>query len=168
MEMLCEGACGKIYETKQQGVVVKRLRRDRRKSHGAKEQCRIQCKISQILCEGNGFKLLFAPRAWGATDNQYSMERIDCSRPLDILGNEVDGLSQELAILYIKAMAYEIFPCDYELYLQPNGRVALIDFDKFGVWLPDGTVETPWGQTWSDEFVSSLVDHILGNIQTAF
>ena len=160
---LSEGACGKIFETSDPQVVIKRVRRGHRKSHGAEEQCRIQSKISQILCEGNGFKLLFAPRAWGATEKEYSMERIDCKRYIDPLNHgEATDLNKDLHILYMKARAYEIFPCDYELYLQPDGRVALIDFDKFGVWQSDGTVETPWGETWSDEFVSQLIGNILG------
>lgn len=168
MNLLSEGACGKIYETSDSEVVIKMVKRGHRKSHGAREQCRIQSKISQILCEGNGFSLLFAPRAWGATEKEYSMDRIDCSRPVDILCNDIDGLDRELAMFYMKAMAYEIFPCDYELYLQPDGRVALIDFDKFGIWNSDGSVEVPWGETWSDEFVSLLVDRVLGNIEKVF
>jgi len=160
--MLSEGACGKIFETSEPLIVVKRLRRGHRKSHGAVEQCRIQSKISQILCEGNGFKILYTPRAWAANENQYSMERIETASPVEILDNKIDGLSRELAIFYMKAMAYEIFPCDYELYLQPDGRVALIDFDKFGTWLSDGSVETPWGETWTDEFVSGIIDQVLG------
>ena len=92
------------------------------------------------------------------------MQRIDCSRPIEILSNDIDGLNQELAIFYMKALAYEIFPCDYELYLQDDGRVALVDFDKFGAWDSDGSVDMPWGETWTDEFVSAVVDHVLGNI----
>jgi hypothetical protein len=92
------------------------------------------------------------------------MQRIDCSRPVNILSNDIDGLNQELAIFYIKAMAYEIFPCDYELYLQDDGRVALVDFDKFGTWNSDGSVDVPWGETWTDEFVSAVVDQVLGNV----
>ena len=161
---LSEGACGKIFETSDPEVVIKRLRRGHRKSHGAEEQCRIQSKISQILCEGNGFKLLFAPRAWGATDNQYSMERIDCTRPVDPLNYSLD-LKRDLIILYMKTNAYEIFPCDYELYLQPDGRVALIDFDKFGVWQSDGSVETPWGETWADELALNIIESVIGKIE---
>ena len=162
--MLSQGACGYIYETSEPDVVIKRMRRVRSKSHGAREQCRIQSKISQILCKGNGFNLLFAPKAWGATDKEYSMQRIECSRPVNILNNDIDGLNQELAIFYMKAMAYVIFPCDYELYLQDDGRVALVDFDKFGAWNSDGSVDMPWGETWTDDFVSAVVDHVLGNI----
>ena len=55
-----------------------------------------------------------------------------------------------------------------KLYLQPDGRVALIDFDKFGIWNSDGSVEVPWGETWSDEFVSLLVDRVLGKIEHVF
>ena len=91
------------------------------------------------------------------------MERIDCTRYVDPLNHgETTDLNKDLHILYMKARAYEIFPCDYELYLQPDGRIALIDFDKFGVWQSDGSVETPWGETWTDEFVCNLIGNILG------
>jgi hypothetical protein len=49
-------------------------------------------------------------------------------------------------MFYAMAAQQNIFPCDYELYRQTNGRVALIDFDKFAEWRDDGTVVFPWGQ----------------------
>jgi hypothetical protein len=92
------------------------------------------------------------------------MERIDCTRQVDPLNYSLD-LKRDIIILYMKTNVYEIFPCDYELYLQPDGRVALIDFDKFGIWLSDGSVETPWGETWTDELALNIIECVIGKIE---
>jgi hypothetical protein len=31
------------------------------------------------------------------------------------------------------------------MYVQPDGKVALVDFDKFATWSQDGTIIFPWG-----------------------
>jgi hypothetical protein len=77
------------------------------------------------------------------------MEQIDCSSELSPLSVAADSLSPEAAELrrfYEKAQAAGIFPCDYELYRQPDGRIALIDFDKFSQFA-NGEVTLPWGVT---------------------
>ena len=81
------------------------------------------------------------PRAWDPEPHQYKMERIDCLVP--VKHSEVAG---ELKMFYAMAGRQNIFPCDYELYKQQDGRVAMIDFDKFAEWREDGTVVFPWGQ----------------------
>ena len=69
------------------------------------------------------------------------MERIDCL--VAVNHSEVAG---ELKMFYAMAGQQNIFPCDYELYKQQDGRVAMIDFDKFAEWREDGTVVFPCGQ----------------------
>ena len=69
------------------------------------------------------------------------MQRIDCLVP--VKHSEVAG---ELKMFYAIAAGQNIFPCDYELYKQQDGSVAMIDFDKFAEWRADGTVLFPWGQ----------------------
>jgi hypothetical protein len=56
----------------------------------------------------------------------------------------------ELKLFYEKAKETGIFPCDYELYRQPDGRIGLIDFDKFAAWVKTESHEVlfPWGLTW--------------------
>lgn len=141
-----EGACGKIIDTEDQAVVIKRVHRHkgphtRTSSHRAPAQFRIQQWAGSILTPKNGFKKLFVPRAWDPEPHQYKMERIDCLVP--IKHSEVAG---ELKMFYAMAGRQNIFPCDYELYKQQDGRVAMIDFDKFAEWREDGTVVFPWGQ----------------------
>lgn len=160
-DIISEGSCGKIYQSSLDGLVVKKIRRGKRKSLSAEQQCIIQSKINQLLCPRNGFTLLFTPRAWRATECEYLMEKIDCSHQIDPNQNDVIGLIKELTRFYMKSMSYSIFPCDYELYLQPDGRIALIDFDKFGTCLPDGSVLTPWDEIWTDKTVSYIIDKVL-------
>jgi hypothetical protein len=141
-----EGACGKIIETEDKTVVIKRVHRHkgphtRTSSHRAPEQCRIQQWAGSILTPKNGFKKLFVPRAWDPEQHQYKMERIDCL--VAVNHSEVAG---ELKMFYAMAAQENIFPCDYELYKQQDGRVAMIDFDKFAEWREDGSVLFPWGQ----------------------
>ena len=143
--IIMEGACGKIIETDDPKVVIKRVHRHkgphiRTSSHRAPAQCRIQQWAGSILTPTNGFKQLFVPRAWAPEAHQYTMERIDCLVPV-----KHSEVANELKMFYARAAAESIFPCDYELYRQTNGRVALIDFDKFAEWRTDGSVLFPWG-----------------------
>ena len=145
-----EGACGKILDTEDSRVVVKRMHRrlkHRSKCHNAKKQCELQTWVAGLLTPANGFSSLFCPAtvAW-PLGREYAMERIDCSQelgPSELIGREMD----ELKLFYEKAKEAGIFPCDYELYRQPDGRIGLIDFDKFGSWSGDEVV-FPWGLIW--------------------
>lgn len=142
-----EGACGVIISTDDPTVVVKRIYKRsgphrRIKSHRAPMQCTIQSWAHDLCQPSNGYSVLYVPRAWDAEEHQYKMERIDITTPLMNEGIPVD----ELKAFYKDAKTEGIFPCDYELYKQPDGRVAMVDFDKFARWLPDGTAAFPWGQ----------------------
>jgi hypothetical protein len=139
-----EGACGKITE-EGDGTVVKQVHRHlkhRAKCHGAQKQCEIQQWAAQLLTPENGFRTLFVPKAWGAQQRQYRMEKIDCAQ--EVAPAEVE----ELKLFYAKAKEVGIFPCDYELYRQADGRVAMIDFDKFAAW-KGNAVLFPWGLVWA-------------------
>lgn len=142
-----EGASGKIIE-EADGTVVKKVHRhlkQRAKCHGAQKQCEIQQWAARLLTPENGFTILYAPRAWITQKQQqheYSMEKIHCVE--EVAPAEV----AELKLFYARAKEVGIFPCDYELYRQPDGRVAMIDFDKFAAWKGDA-VEFPWGMVWA-------------------
>lgn len=144
-----EGACGKILDTKSPGVVVKKIHRRRRAqqrtcSLSAEEQARLQ-EWAAILCVSSGFKTLFVPRAWGADRYSYSMERIDVSQPIELSSVKDHPVFPELKLFFEKAKEASVFPADFELYKQPDGRVALVDVDKFATWKDDGSVLFPWG-----------------------
>lgn len=63
--------------------------------------------------------------------------------------DSVPDLRRELQQFYRKGRSLGIYPQDFELYKQPDGRVAMVDFDKFGIWNTDGSVEFPWGLRWT-------------------
>lgn len=151
-----EGACGKILETGDRCIVIKKVHRhlkQRAKCLIAEKQCEIQQWTSALLTPTNGFSLLFTPRAWfnQGDKDQYYMDRIDCSHEVDPFSLTPSTMS-ELKLFYDKAKDVGIFPCDYELYRQSDGRLALIDFDKFGSWRKTESrdeVVFPWGLTWT-------------------
>lgn len=106
----------------------------------------------------HGFKLLFVPKAKDPEKHQYKMERIDVDEPIAMLElDKVKGLKAELQRFYRVAKESGIFPADFELYLQPDGRVAMIDFDKFATWAANGSVTFPWGQTMTSQQVKNLL-----------
>lgn len=159
-----EGACGKILEVEgNPTIVIKKIHRHlkhRAKCLNAKKQCEIQQWASSLLKPANGFSLLFTPRAWcneaDADMRQYRMEKIDCSDQVESCSVRSSELA-ELKLFYQKANEIGIFPCDYELYRQSDGRIGLIDFDKFGSWHntesgsgePYQHVVFPWGLIWT-------------------
>lgn len=150
-----EGACGKILDTENPTVVIKKVHRRKRAqtrtdSHGAEEQARIQSWAADA-CRKGGFTILFVPRAWDAEHFSYKMERIDTSNPLQLVDVKHHAVLGELKAFYEAARTRHLFPADYELYVQPDGRVAMVDFDKFATWNKDGTVRFPWGLELSKE-----------------
>lgn len=152
-----EGACGQILLTGQAGVVIKRMHRQRVQRHRAKglsatAQCAMQKWASTLLVPANGFSILFTPKAWLCSEpedrsRQYAMEQIDCSNELNPCSLSFTETA-ELKLFYEKAQSAGIFPCDYELYKQADGRIGLIDFDKFGRFV-EGQVILPWGAAMS-------------------
>jgi len=145
-----EGANGKILDTENPSVVLKKIhRRNRIGSLNAEQQARKQ-EWARTLCYSQGFQILFVPRAWDAERFQYKMDRIQVDTPLEVLDAKTHPVFSELKAFYKRAKHYNVFPADYELYVQPDGRVAMVDFDKFGLWSPTGGILFPWGLT-SDE-----------------
>jgi hypothetical protein len=148
-----EGACGKILSTDDPKVVIKKVyHRNRAQQRScslrAEEQARMQ-EWARGLCVKAGFQLLFVPRAWDAEKHSYKMDRIDVSSPLEVTDVKNHVALKELKAFYTAAMEASVFPVDYELYVQPDGKIAMVDFDKFASW-QDGTITFPWGLTTKD------------------
>jgi hypothetical protein len=66
------------------------------------------------------------------------MERIDVEKPifLGCQGNVLEGLDRDLLVSELASLWKALYKkgymaWDFELYLQPDGRVAMVDFDKF-------------------------------------
>ncbi len=148
-----EGACGRIISTDDPTVVIKHVyRRNRPQQRScslrAEEQARMQ-EWARGICVKGGFQLLFVPRAWDAEKHSYKMDRIQVDKPLELTEVKDNAVLEELKAFYAAAMAVCIFPLDYELYIQPNGTIAMVDFDKFSSW-HNGTITFPWGVSMKD------------------
>ena len=154
-----EGACGQIVATADPNVVIKRVYKKatptrRIKSHRARMQWLLQNWAFAVCTPQNGFQTLWVPQAWNPQDHEYTMYRIHVGK--QILPSEFaedPKLVADLQLLYKAGFRAGYYPCDFELYRQPDGSVAMVDYDKFGWWRPDGTVEFPWGQVWSSDQV---------------
>ena len=161
-----EGACGHILATENPQVVIKKVHRRNRAqqrtcSLRAEEQARMQ-EWARSLCYSLGFKMLFVPRAWDAEKHQYKMDRIDVSAPITEMNYKTHAVVGELRTFYAKAKEHGVFPADYELYLQSDGRVAMVDFDKFAQWREDNSVEFPWGLQIPAEQIKETLTMLLG------
>lgn len=131
-----EGSCGKILETDDPKVVIKRMpiKSSSHKcilTHRAPMQCKIQIWAHELCRPENGFKVIRVPKAWGYDDREYYMEKIDITKPIK---PEDSDLIHDLQLLKEKGIESGYYPCDFELYRQHDGTVALVDFDKFGLW----------------------------------
>jgi len=148
-----EGANGKILPTELEGVVIKKVHR-RNRAHQrcgtltAEQQMKKQQNCREI-CRAIGSTILFVPRAWDAGRFQYKMERICTDKPIEIVDAKDHPVFNDLKAFYAKCKRHFMFPADFELYEQPDGRVAMVDFDKFGLWKPSGEIKFPfpWGET---------------------
>jgi hypothetical protein len=127
--------------------VVKEARRNSH-AHDVITQRRIHALALRVLERGD-YSVLFVPKL---SDDQtkYEMELINTTRPiwLGTLSNFDTRLVQEV-VQFWKDMFNEGFALlDFELYEQPNGRVALIDFDSTGFHMtgPDEHIHIPGKQ----------------------
>lgn len=109
--------------------------------HDTITQKRIHGLAQRIIYEGNYDHLRVPALSEEATPHTYAMEMIDTSHPI-WLGNE-ESLEEESVNLIMdlksdlerfwRAMWAEGFaPWDFQLYLQGDGAVMMIGFDKFG------------------------------------
>ena len=161
-----EGSCGRILNTDDPNVVIKKVyRRNRPQQRScslrAEEQARMQ-EWARGVVWSLQLKTLFVPRAWDAEKHQYKMDRIDVSKPLQEDQIKTHDVLADLKAFYAKAKDRGVFPVDYELYIQPDGRVAMVDFDKFSTWHKDGSIVFPWNSTLTEQQVQQILTHILG------
>jgi hypothetical protein len=128
-----EGAYGRIVSTGLDTVIKIPHRRVPKGSLSLDQQKAIHAAIIE---ETTSYTLLTAPRLVHA--DAYEMGRIDVEKVifLGCQGNVLEGLNtallvSELARLWKALYKKGYIAWDFELYLQPDGRVAMVDFDKF-------------------------------------
>ena len=112
------------------GFVIKKIKR-RINTMPIKDQFIVHNLVYKIL-NTDKYKILYTPKPLELiNNNSYKMEIITDYNL--ITSNDYDNnLTKEIKQFYIDMKVYNIFPNDFELFLQPNRKVALIDFDKFG------------------------------------
>jgi hypothetical protein len=87
---------------------------------------------------------IYIPKAWKESARTYLMEAIDTQRPI-ALPATTHPYSQDISAWVRSCQRIGVVPLDFEAYEQPDGRVAIVDVDKFGQITHDGTVALPWG-----------------------
>ena len=128
-----EGVYGRIISTGKDTVEKIPHRRVPKGSLSLEEQKEIHAIILQ---ETSSYTVIRAPRL--ISSNRYEMERIDVKKSifLGCQGNVLEGVDRdsltfELASLWKALYKKGYIAWDFELYLQPDGCVMIVDFDKF-------------------------------------
>lgn len=140
-----QGMNGRIYDL---GATVKKIQKRNSLGHDIITQKRIH-HLTERLVNELRLQLIRVPHVFLENLNEYEMAKIDTSKIIYLgdpnHGTPIDDglrqrLSKELAILWIELFKAGFAAWDYELYLQPDGSVMLIDFDKFGFHMTSGPV----------------------------
>jgi len=126
-----EGAHGKIFTTPF-GVV--KIGKRRSKTHDTVTQRRIHV-VAETILSNPIYKILRVPRL-SSDLSCYEMEMIDTRH--DIWQPTDETLVKELALFWACMWSLGFALYDFELYEQPDGRVALLDFDATGFRLKNG------------------------------
>lgn len=116
--MIDEGSTSYIYSV--DNKTIKKVLKRKTKGLSAHEQFKIQLTAYTIT---HNFKTLFVPKPISWDTHSYTMQKIDVSEPIGTCSELEDFIEQ------MKQHGYVAF--DYEMYLQPDGRIALIDFGRF-------------------------------------
>lgn len=116
------------------GYAIKTIKR-RVKTISIEDQYKVHLIVYNVLnCDK--YKILYTPKPIELIKNSYKMEIINDSNM--VTNNDFDNkITNELQQFFADMKKFNFFPFDFELYLQPNGKIALIDFDKFGKYYDD-------------------------------
>lgn len=129
-----EGASSYIFIERYDDNAIAIKRRKRGQSSSLTAEYYMHRFVYMLLHNNPKYRLLFAPRPLGCKEKEYSMEAIEDGH-LIYTENFSDDLKTELKEFYVDLAMHGFFPHDFELYLQVDGRVAIIDFEKFGEWV---------------------------------
>ncbi len=122
-----EGACGKILE--ESSTTVRKVMKRNAKGLSAEHQALLQQLVADVLQREN-LKTLMTPRVLSIESKSYVMERVDDSLPLYEARTLRPEWIKEIQI-FLYCMEQEGWLMnDIELYVQVDGRIAILDFDK--------------------------------------
>jgi hypothetical protein len=138
MDYIEEGANGRIYSLG--GAVVQKILKRNSVGHDILTQKRIhrllESVISQLSCTH-----FLVPKLQDSYPSEYCMEMIDTRHPIYLGMLSKDEKYQEYLHEFSaiwKTMWYHGFALyDFELYLQRDGRIYMLDFDKTAFRMKD-------------------------------
>jgi hypothetical protein len=144
--LIDSGANGIILPSPTGNLVRKKMRR-RALGNSIDTQIQLHRMSQSILRDENNYTTLrvpyLAPQTLGAAGGgptEYWMERVDTTRPLwlgdhDSVNcysqNLIEEVIRELRRYWLAMWDRDIAPWDFELYVQPDNSVVLLDFDKY-------------------------------------
>jgi hypothetical protein len=123
-----EGACANIIDESQD--VVRKVLKRKYKGKSSAEQFSLQ-QLAYSIVQEYDLKHIQIPKVYSYDHRSYTMERIDTSKPIYEYKKEVSEYA--LKELWEFCEFFELkgyFANDIECYLQPSGKIAIIDFDK--------------------------------------
>lgn len=89
-------------------------------------------KLACEICSKQSFQIIFVPNVYECTANSYTMDWIDDSHPyLASESSNHPAFVQELDTYFAEWIRHGYLPNDIECYIQQDGSVAIIDFDKY-------------------------------------
>lgn len=123
-----EGTCGNILD--ESLTTVRKVLKRKYKGKTAKEQFSLQ-QLAYSIVQEYDMKHIQIPKVYTYDQRSYTMERIDTNKPI----YEYKSYISEYALKELwnfcdvfESLGY--FANDIECYLQPSGKIAIIDFDK--------------------------------------
>lgn len=145
MDSFDEGSSSYLHETE---FGVMKVAKRQATGHDIQTQKRLHDLAYRLTNELN-LKLLRVPALNSEELRQYEMKKISTESIL-FLGDRLHGtpvteefatqLSEELACLWTALWKNGFAAWDFELFLQPDGTVSMVDFDKFGFRMTSGPV----------------------------
>ncbi len=138
MEHIDEGNNGRLYTSKS-GVI--KVQKRNSLGHSVMTQKKIH-SLTERLIQDLHLEILRVPKLHHENKSQYEMEFIqtdkiiylgDLSHSCEVSKELYEKICDEFSNLWIALFSKGYAASDIELFLQPNGKVMLLDFDKYGI-----------------------------------
>ena len=164
MELINEGTNGVVYSTSKE-LIVKKVKRNGTGAN-AVQQGKLHTLAHSIIND-NELKIIRVPKLVSYDEKTIIMEKIDDSYPYygtESINNK--PFCEELIIFYNEFKKNNYIPVDYECFLQKDGSIVILDFDKF-ISLKDELMyfgkEVNMQYILEGVFVPSYIANIVGN-----
>lgn len=138
MDHIDEGNNGRVY-TSQSGVI--KVQKRKSLGHDILLQKKIH-SLTEKLIDELKLEILCVPKLNHENKTHYEMEFVntekiiylgDSSHSADISLELYEKIVTEFTSLWIALFSKGFAAWDFELFLQPTGKVILLDFDKYGI-----------------------------------